>query len=164
MESIDQVDARILDALASDGRASHQRLGEIVGRSPTSVARRQRAMEESGLIRAYRAEFDLAKLGLGVEIFIRIKLNGQTQDLMDAFETAVVACPSVLECNLISGGEDYLLKVVVPSLDDFSTVHRRELASLPGVAGMESNFVLRRVVAAKSAPKLASGIGRLSDR
>lgn len=149
---LDSIDRQLLGALSVDGRATHQQLGESIGRSPTAIARRQRALEEAGLIRGYRADLDLVQLGYGARVHIRMTLASQSREQMEAFEAAVAASPSVVQCELMSGRDDYLVSVMVRSLDHFAEVHREELARLPGVVRMESGFVLRQVVEARLPP------------
>jgi len=149
---LDRVDRQLLRELSETGRATHQQLGETIGRSPTSIARRQRSLEEAGIIRGYRADLDLARLGYGALVHIRMTLASQSREQLDAFETAIAASPSVVQCDLMSGSDDYFVTVLVGSLDHFADVHREELARLPGVVRMESAFVLRQVVEPRMPP------------
>jgi DNA-binding Lrp family transcriptional regulator len=149
---LDAIDRKLLRALSKHGRATHQQLGEEIGRSPTSIARRQRALEEAGLIRGYHADLDMARQGYGARVHIRITLAGQSREQMDAFETAIMDSPSVIQCELMSGSDDYFVTVLVRSLDHFAQVHRDELAQLPGVVRMETGFVLRQVVEPRLPP------------
>ena len=144
--SIDPLDRKLMQALSENGRSSHQQLSEHVARSPTAIARRQRQLEETGLIRGYSADIDLTKLGYGVVVHIKMTLSSQSRETLDAFENAIAQSPSVTQCDLMSGSDDYLVTVWVKSLDHFEHIHREELARLPGVVRMESNFVLRRVL------------------
>lgn len=143
---IDRVDLRILEALVDNARVTHQAIGEAIGRSPTAVARRQRIMEERGVIAGYHARPGMGALGFGVVVHIKMTLASQRREELDAFERAIVASPSVVRCDLMSGTDDYLVTVRVRSLDHFATVHREELSKLPSVVRMESGFVLREVV------------------
>ena len=92
------------------------------------------------------AHLDARKLGLATTVFVEITLQGQADDVLDAFEREVARIPDVLECHLMAGSADYLLKVVARDTDDFARIHRRHLARLPGVAQMQSSFALRTVV------------------
>lgn len=149
---LDRIDRKLLHRLNADGRATHQQLGEDIGRSPTSIARRQRALEDGGIIRGYRADLDLAKLDYGARVHIRMSLASQSREQLDAFEQAVAASPSVVHCELMSGSDDYFVTVLVRSLDHFAEVHRDELSRLPGVVRMETSFVLRQVVEPRLPP------------
>lgn len=148
----DSIDLKLMQALSEDGRASHQQLSETIGRSPTSIARRQRQLEESGLIQGYAANVDIAAMGFGVAVHLKITLESQSSATLSAFEKAIAASPSVTQCELMSGSDDYFVTVMVKSLDHFGEVHREELAKLPGVARMESSFVLRKVVEPRLPP------------
>ena len=149
---IDSVDRKLLQALSREGRASHQHLSEEIGRSPTSIARRQRQLEEAGLIRGYGADIDLDKLGIGVTVHLKITLASQSSEVLSAFEDAIRKSPSVTGCELMSGADDYYVTVLVRSLANFEEVHREELSKLPGVSRMETGFVLRKVVESRLPP------------
>ena len=143
---LDPLDWRLLAELSRNGRITQNALGEALGRSPTAIARRQAAMEESGVIAGYEAKLDLRRLGHGTIVHIKIALGSQRAEALQAFEDAVSACPSVVRCDLMSGTDDYLVTVLARSLDHFAEIHRAELSHLPGVVRMESGFVLREVV------------------
>lgn len=143
---LDSFDQAILEELARDSRPTQAVLAERIGLSPTAVARRQRALEDAGYIKGYRAELDLARLELGAIAFVTITLDSQRDEALEAFEQAVAVCPSVVSCHLMSGAQDYLLAIRAASLDDFARIHRAELAHLPRVSRMESHFALKEVV------------------
>jgi len=143
---LDQIDLKLLQSLSQDGRKSHQQLSDEIGRSPTSIARRLKQLEETRLIEAYRADIDVSRLGFGVTVHLKITLESQTSDTMSAFEEAIRSSPSVTQCDLMSGGHDYYVVVKVRSLDHFGEIHRDELSRLPGVVRIETSFVLRKVV------------------
>ncbi len=155
---LDRLDWRIIAELAAQGRATHHAVGEALGRSPTAVARRQKALEDAGVVVGYGAKLDLRRLGYGTIAHIKIKLESQRKDVLEAFEAAVAASPSIVRCDLMSGTDDYLVTVLARSLDDFADVHREELSRLPGVVQMESGFVLREIVK----PRLPQQLGRTS--
>ncbi|MFT6533204.1 MAG: DNA-binding Lrp family transcriptional regulator [Limimaricola cinnabarinus] len=142
---IDRIDRAILAALQADGRLSNAQLSEKVNLSPSACHRRVRALEQSGLIRGYVALLDPRGMGRPVTVFVEITLSGQADELLDAFEAAVARIPDVLECHLMAGTADYLLKVVARDSEDFAQIHRRHLARLPGVQTMQSSFALRTV-------------------
>jgi DNA-binding Lrp family transcriptional regulator len=151
---LDPLDWRLLAELSRNGRITQNALGETLGRSPTAIARRQAAMEESGVIAGYEAKLDLRRLGHGTIVHIKIALGSQRAEALQAFEDAVSACPSVVRCDLMSGTDDYLVTVLARSLDHFAEIHRAELSHLPGVVRMESGFVLREVVKPRLPPSL----------
>ena len=102
-------------------------------------------LEDAGIIRDYVALLDPRKLGRPTVVFVEITLSGQADEVLDAFEREVRLIPDVLECHLMAGTADYLLKVVAQDTEDFARIHRRYLARLPGVAQMHSSFALRTV-------------------
>lgn len=150
----DDLDLRLVEALMADARLSQQALGERLGRSATAIARRQKALEASGVITGYAAAVDPARLGLGTIAHVLVTLDSQHSQTMDAFERAVSASPSILRCELVSGAADYLITLAIASLEDFAALHRDELAHLPGVARLESSFVLKQVVNRPAPPRL----------
>lgn len=152
--ALDQLDRNLLRALAKDGRATQFALSEAIGRSPSAIARRQRALEEAGVIAGYEAKLDLAKLGQATVVHIKVALASQSEEVLDAFEAAIEASPSVVRCDLMSGTDDYLVTVLARSLDHFARVHREELSRLPGVVRMESGFVLKEVIRPRLPPCL----------
>ena len=143
---LDAIDRRILETLQKQGRLSNQELSERVGLSPSASHRRvQRLEEEEGYIKGYVALLDPRKLGRTTTVFVEITLAGQADEVLDAFEKAVARIPEVLECHLMSGSADFLLKVAALDTEDFARIHRRSLATIPGVQGIQSSFALRTV-------------------
>lgn len=155
---LDRIDRKILQKLNEDGRATQNQLGEAAALSPSAAARRQKALEDEGIIRGYHAELDLRRLGYTATMMVTITLDSQSEEAMEAFERAAVASPSVLRCHLMSGREDYLLIVVARSLDDYERIHRQEIARLPRVARIETAFALREVVMRPIPPGLFGGV------
>jgi Lrp/AsnC family leucine-responsive transcriptional regulator len=143
--TLDETDKALLRALQLHGRLSNAELGERVNLSPSACHRRVQRLEKAGVIRDYVALADPRKIGRPATVFVEITLSGQADELLDAFEREVALIPDVLECHLMAGQADYLLKVVVSDADDFARIHRRYLARLPGVAQMHSSFALRTV-------------------
>ena len=152
MPDLDAIDLRLLAALQRDGRMTNDRLAEVAALSPSACHRRVQRMEREGIIDAYVALLDPRKIGLPTTVFVEITLSTQADEVLDAFERAVAGIPDVLECHLMAGSADYLLKVVARDTDDFAQIHRRHLARLPGVAQMQSSFALRRVRASTALP------------
>jgi Lrp/AsnC family leucine-responsive transcriptional regulator len=145
MDDFDTIDRRILQILQKRGRISNAELSEVANLSPSACHRRVQRLEKIGVIRDYVALLDPRKLGRPTTVFVEITLSGQADEVLDAFEKAVAQIPDVLECHLMAGAADYLLKVVAADTEDFARIHRRFLARLPGVAQMHSSFALRTV-------------------
>jgi Lrp/AsnC family leucine-responsive transcriptional regulator len=143
--SLDEIDRRILTALQRNGRMSNSDLSEAVHLSPSACHRRVQRLEADGYIRGYVALLDARKMGVATTVFVEITLQGQADETLDAFEKAVARIPDVLECHLMAGSADYLLKVVAENTEDFARIHRQFLARLPGVGQMQSSFALRTV-------------------
>jgi len=145
MVELDTIDCRILTALQKSGRMSNAELSEKVNLSPSACHRRVQLLEAEGVIAKYVALLDPRKLDRMAMVFVEITLSGQTVDLLDAFEREVALIPALLECHLMAGTADYLLKISARDTEDFARIHRRYLARLPGVAQMQSSFSLREV-------------------
>lgn len=145
MSDLDSTDRRLLSALQRDGRLSNAQLSEQVNLSPSACHRRVQRLEREGWITGYVALLDPRKMDRPTTVFVEITLSGQADEVLDAFEKAVARVPEVLECHLMAGTADYLLKVVAQDTDDFARIHRRHLATLPGVAQLQSSFALRTV-------------------
>lgn len=142
----DVIDLALLNELTRDGRASHVEISERIGLSSTACARRLKALEESGLITGYGARLDLGRFGLGVTVLVRITLESQSEEVLDAFEREVVKCTSVVRCFLMSGSDDYLVTVLVRDIADFERIHKTELSRMPRVARIQSSFAMREVI------------------
>jgi len=145
-KDLDALDRAILGALLEDGRQSQVELAERVPLSATAIARRIRALEEAGVIEGYQARVSRKALGLSMTVIVHVSLNSQNQDLLKAFEDAVVKAPSVVSCHLMSGEDDYLIAVMARDLADYERIHKEQLSRLPGVARLKSSFVLRDIV------------------
>ncbi len=142
---LDRIDRVILDVLQRDARVTNAALAERVSLSESACLRRVRALERSGLISGYGARIDQEKAGLPVNVFVSITLDRQDQTDLQAFEDAVRKIPEVMECYLMTGDFDYLLRVAVADTADFERMHSRELTRLPGVARVHSSLALRAV-------------------
>lgn len=144
---IDRYDREILHVLQQDGRISNQDLADRIGLSPSPCLRRVRALEEAGFITGYRAEVNAKALGLSLMALIQISMDRHTQERFTDFEAAVRDIPEVLECLLITGqAADYQLKVVVRDMDGYQELLLNRITRIPGVTGVHSSFVLRRVI------------------
>ena len=152
IQELDSIDHRILRALQRRGRMSNADLSEKINLSPSACHRRVQRLETDGYIKDYVALPDPRKLGCPSTIFVEITLSGQADEVLDAFEREVAKVPDVLECRLMAGSADYLLKVVAQDTEDFARIHRRYLARLPGVAQMQSSFALRTVFKTTALP------------
>ena len=151
-DHLDPTDRRILTVLQRDGRISNADLAQRVNLSASACHRRVQRLEEAGFIAAYVALLDPRRLGQTTTVFVEITLSGQGDATLEAFERAVRAVPEVLECHLMAGSADYLLKVLAADTDDFARIHRQHLARLPGVAQMQSSFALRVVQQTTAVP------------
>ncbi len=152
MIEIDTTDCRILNALQKRGRMSNAELSEQVNLSPSACHRRVQRLESEGVIANYVALLDPRKLDRPSTVFVEITLSGQTEGALDVFEREVALIPDLLECHLMAGTADYLLKISARDTDDFARIHRRYLARLPGVAQMKSSFSLRTVFQTTALP------------
>lgn len=152
MSNLDATDLRILEELQKSGRMTNSDLSEAIHLSPSACHRRVQRLEDDGFIRDYVALLDARKIGRPTTVFVEITLSGQTDEVLEAFEKAVAKVPDVLECHLMAGTADYLLKVVAADTEDFAQIHRRFLARLPGVAQMQSSFALRTVFKTTALP------------
>ncbi|MGB2317764.1 MAG: Lrp/AsnC family transcriptional regulator [Litorivicinaceae bacterium] len=142
---IDGIDAKILKALQRDGRLSQLELADEVGLSPTPCTRRVKKLEADGYIRGYTALIDEERLGFGFSIFVSVRLDKQIDDRLVTFEKAVACYQEVVDCWLMTGGFDYLLRVAVADLHEFERFLTRKLTKIEGVASIESSIPLRRV-------------------
>ena len=142
---LDRIDRTLLAELQRDGRISNRDLAERVHLSESACLRRVRALDDAGVIERYAAVVSQAKAGLPGNVFVSITLNRQEQGDLSAFEEAIRRVPEVMECYLMAGPQDYLLRVVVSDPSDFERVHSQHLTRLPGVARVQSSFALRTV-------------------
>ncbi|MDP1732545.1 MAG: Lrp/AsnC family transcriptional regulator [Devosia sp.] len=139
------IDRKILRALQEDGRMTVQALADRVGLSASPCLRRIRQMEASGIISAYSALVDQESVGLPVSVFISIKLERQRAAELDRFAQAIAAWPEVMECYLMTGQRDFLLRVVCADLSTYETFLREKLTQVEGVGSIESSFALGQV-------------------
>ena len=146
MSDLDATDRRILTVLQKEGRITNADLSERVNLSPSACHRRTQRLEEEGFIAGYVALLDARRLGRPTTVFVEITLQGQADDHLDAFEREVARIPDILECHLMAGTADYLLKIMAEDTEDFARIHRQHLSRLPGVRQMQSSFALRTVV------------------
>ncbi|GHE03367.1 AsnC family transcriptional regulator [Defluviimonas sp. 20V17] len=149
---IDATDRRILTSLQKDGRMTNAELSEQVNLSPSACHRRVQRLEAAGVIRGYVALLDERKMSRPTTVFVEITLSGQADEVLDAFERQVARIPDLLECHLMAGTADYLLKILARDTEDFARIHRQYLSRLPGVAQMHTSFALRTVFRTTAIP------------
>ncbi len=149
---IDATDRKILAALQRKGRMSNSELSEQANLSPSACHRRVQRLEAEGYIKDYVALLDARKMNVPTTVFVEITLQGQAEEVLGSFEKAVARIPDVLECHLMAGTADYILKVVAENTEDFARIHRQYLSRLPGVAQMQSSFALRTVFKTTALP------------
>ena len=142
---LDTYDKAILNALQKDGRISNKSLAELVNLSESACLRRVRALEEEGMIDRYVALVSQANAGLPGDVWVSIGLHREEDSELAAFEEAVRSIPEVMECFLMTGEFDYLLRVVVSDMADFERIHKQSLTRLPGVARVNSSVAIRTV-------------------
>jgi DNA-binding Lrp family transcriptional regulator len=149
---LDRYDRAILQALQQDGRISNVQLAARVNLSESACLRRVRALEQDGLIERYVALLNQKKAGVGGTVFVHIALRREEQSELAAFEKAVQDIPEIMECYLMTGEFDYLLRVVVSDMADFERVHNEALTRLPGVARVNSSIAIRTVTKTTELP------------
>ncbi len=159
MISLDAIDRRILDHLQKDGRVSNADLAEQVGLSSSPCWRRVRALEEAGVIKGYAAQVDAKSVGLSVNVFMSVSLSTQVEKALQAFERAAAARPEVMECYLMTGDSDYLLRIVVPDLEAYERFVM-DFTKIAGIAQIRSSFALRTVKQGAALPLGVTKAGR----
>jgi len=150
--SLDKIDRAILDSLQNQGRISNNDLANRIGLSPSACLRRVRSLEDNGVIDRYVALVQQAAAGLPDNVFVQVTVEKQTKEKLAEFEIRVRECPQIMECYLMSGDADYLLRVVVADAADYERLHMDVLTALPGVSQIKSNFSLRTVTKKTSIP------------
>jgi DNA-binding Lrp family transcriptional regulator len=146
MSELDRFDRSILSLLQGNARMANTELAERVGLSPSACLRRVQRLEKVGIIAGYVALLDPQAVGRASTVFIEVTLQSQSEEALAAFEQAAAACPDILECQLMAGDFDYLLRIAVPSPQEYERVHKRELSRLPHVLRIKSLFALRTVI------------------
>jgi Lrp/AsnC family leucine-responsive transcriptional regulator len=149
---LSETDRRILRVLQEDGRMTVQAIAERVGLSASPCLRRIRQMEDSGVISAYSAVVDQSRIGLPVSVFVSIKLERQRATELDRFAKAISVWPEVMECYLMTGQQDFLVRVVCADLSTYETFLRNRLTQIEGVKSIESSFALGQVKYSRALP------------
>jgi Lrp/AsnC family leucine-responsive transcriptional regulator len=142
---LDAIDLRILSALQSDGRLTNQELADQVGLSPSPCLRRVRRLEQDGFIRTYRAVLDRDSVGLGLTVFVDIKVEKHSRENAAALQEALIAMPEVVACHMVSGTADFIAEIVVADLKTYERLLTERLLTLPMIGDIRSNFALTRV-------------------
>jgi DNA-binding Lrp family transcriptional regulator len=155
--TLDEIDRKILRHLQEEARISNADLADRVGLSPAPCLRRVRSLEEGRVIRKYVTLLDPAAVNLGVTVFVQISLDLQVEDRLEIFERAVMRRPEVLECYLMTGDADYLVRVVVPNVAAYERFLKDTLTRIEGVAGIKSSFALKQVKYSTVLPVVQSG-------
>jgi Lrp/AsnC family leucine-responsive transcriptional regulator len=148
---MDEIDRKLLIALQEDARLTTEQLSARVGLSPSPCARRVRLLESAGIIKGYVAIVDEVKVGLPISVFASVKLERQREEELDRFAAAVSRWPEIVDCHLMTGQRDYLLRIVVKDLPAYEAFLKQKLTRLEGVASIESSFALGRI---KQSPAL----------
>ncbi|MDV7339446.1 Lrp/AsnC family transcriptional regulator [Terasakiella sp. A23] len=137
---MDQIDRKIIRELQNDARLTNQELSERVNLSPSPCLRRVRKLEEDGVLKGYTALVDQEKYGLGLDVFVLIKLERSQEELIETFERHVNEIDEILECYLITGTADYLLHIVSHSLKSYEKFMRERLTKIPGIDSVETSI------------------------
>ncbi len=157
--TLDAIDRRILEVLQDNARISNIDLARRIDLSPSPCLRRVRTLEDSGVIRRYVTLLDQAAVGLPVSVFVNVALERQVESALEIFEDAVQRRPEVVECYLMTGGADYLLRMVVTDIAAYERFLMDHLTRIPGVRSIQSSFALKQV-AYRTALPIADGPGK----
>jgi Lrp/AsnC family transcriptional regulator, leucine-responsive regulatory protein len=163
---LDEIDEKILRELQEHGCVPNVELASRVGLSAAPCLRRVRALEEAGVIRKYVALLDPEKVGVGVTVFVHITVDLTEDRQLDLFERTIVKSPEVVDCYLMTGEPDYLLRIVVPDVASYERFLRQALRPLTSIASIRSSFALKRVKSSTALPLQPGHVGRsdLEDR
>jgi Lrp/AsnC family transcriptional regulator, leucine-responsive regulatory protein len=142
---LDAIDRRILARLQDNARLSNADLAQAVGLSPSPCLRRVRALERAGVIQRYAALVDPVVAGLPISVFVQVSLERQAEPALELFERTVAGWPELMECYLMTGDADYLLRVVVSDIAAYERFLKERLTRVPGIASIKSSFALNQV-------------------
>ena len=143
---LDRTDYSILHHMQNNARISNIELAEAVGLSPSPCLRRVKVLEQAGVIKRYAAIVDAGAVGLPISIFVNVSLQRQERTGLEEFEHRIQSYPEVMECYLMTGSSDYLVRIVVPDLQSYERFLADKLTRIPGVANIQSSFALKQVV------------------
>jgi len=149
---MDTKDRQIVRLLQQDGRLTNQDLAERVGLSPSPCLRRVRLLEQAGVIQGYGAIVDQQRYGLPVTAFIRVRLERHARDLVQQFEEAIRQLDEVMDCHLLTGDADYLLRVIVADLEAYERFIRRKMHAIAGIASLDTTFAYGVVKSSRTFP------------
>ncbi|SAL05311.1 transcription regulator AsnC [Caballeronia calidae] len=152
MEKLDKIDLRILRILQTDGRIQNIELAEKVGLSPSPCLRRVKILEEAGVIERYVALLNAAKVGAGLTVFVRIWLKAQDADTVDHFTKEIRQLPQVVECHLMAGDCDFLLRVVATDLDAYRDFQVHSLTRIKGVQSVKTEIPMQKIKSTSELP------------
>jgi len=158
---LDAIDGLIITSLQADGRLTNVELADRVGLSPSPCLRRVKRLEREGYIETYRAMLRRDRVGLGLTVFIGIKIAGHANDQAEAFQEAIIAMPEIIACHLVAGDVDYLLEVVVPDLEHYQRYLVGKLLNLSIIREVRSNIALQTLKAGAPLPLDHFGSGRV---
>jgi Lrp/AsnC family transcriptional regulator, leucine-responsive regulatory protein len=142
----DRVDRAIVTRLQRDGRIANVDLADAIALSPSACLRRVKALEASGIIAGYRAEVSRQRAGLGLTVFIGLKVEGHSQETSSRIEQALLAIPAIVACYLVSGANDFLVEAAVPDLASYEQLLLGQLLTIPSVVEAESTFAIRTIL------------------
>jgi Lrp/AsnC family leucine-responsive transcriptional regulator len=145
ISSLDDIDLKILGQIQNDARLTNVELAEAVGLSPSPCLRRLRRLERDGVIKGYMTFVDQTQVGLPVSVFVSVALKEQSESALEEFEASIAALPEVMECYLMTGASDYLLRVVASDLADYERFLKHHLTRIPAIASIQSSFALKQV-------------------
>jgi Lrp/AsnC family leucine-responsive transcriptional regulator len=148
----DKVDRAIVARLQRDGRIANVDLADAVGLSPSACLRRVRALEASGIIAGYHAEVGRARAGLGLTVFVGLKIEGHSRETSSRIEQALLAIPAVVACYVVSGADDFLIEAAVPDLVSYERLLLDEILAIPSVTEAKSTFAIRTVLERRPLP------------
>ena len=140
--AIDKIDSKILEHLQEDARISNLELASRIGLSPTPCAKRVRKLESDGVIKGYHASIDSSRLGLNISAIVLVRLGKKSRREADEFAAAVLDSPSIVDCYMVSGRIDYIIRVLARDLSHYEEIIKDEISNLPHLVEMESLFIL----------------------
>ncbi|MEE2982315.1 MAG: Lrp/AsnC family transcriptional regulator [Pseudomonadota bacterium] len=155
--NLDRIDYGILHHLQNDGRIANTELAERIGLSPSPCLRRVKALEQQGVIKRYVAIVDSNAVGFGISAFVSVSLNTQEKPALDEFQSQIVTYPEVMECYLMTGTSDYLLRVVLPDLESYERFLMEKLTKISVIANIQTSFALKPLVQRTELPLQIQG-------
>ncbi len=142
---MDEKDKRIVTVLQREGRLTNNELAQRVNLSPSPCLRRVRLLEKAGIIKGYTAVVDEAAYGLPITVFVEIRLQQHSESVVKAFEQKVMSLENVMECYVLTGDFDYMMKIIIASLQDYESFVRTNLHSMKSIAAIKTSFAYGRV-------------------